>query len=107
HARYWGIGSLDAGRLYDWPDIGKHPGHEASDGLAAPDHPERGVGVVIPIELAARALLAQKPREAELAQLSPNLLGRCPQSDDAKLRLGRRRLSRRDLRGVATALRSP
>jgi hypothetical protein len=41
--------------------------------------------------LAARALLAQKPREAELAQLSPNLLGRRPEPDDAKLRFGRRR----------------
>ena len=82
------------------------PLHEASDGLAAPDHPERGVAVAIPIELAARALLAQKPREAELAQLSPNLLGRRPEPDDAKLRLGRRRLSRRGLRGVASAVRS-
>jgi len=42
--------------------------------------------------LAARALLAQKPREAELAQLSANLLGRRSEPDDAELRLGRRRL---------------
>src|SRR5262249_7084408 len=43
------------------------PLHEASARLAAPDHPERDVAVAIPIELAARALLAQKPREAEQA----------------------------------------
>src|SRR5262249_61941163 len=48
-----------------------------------------------------------KPGEAELAQLSPNLLGRRPEPDDAKLRPGRRRLSRRGLRGTATAVRSP
>src|SRR5262249_55060395 len=76
------------------------PLYEASNGLAAPDHPERGVAVVSPIELAARALPAQKPRETELAQLSPNLLGRRPDPDAAKLLFGRRRLSRRGLRGV-------
>ena len=51
--------------------------------------------------------LRRNPREADLAQLSPNLLGRRPEPDDAELRLGRRRLSRRGLRGAATALRSP